>query len=358
MPNQKKGKSTPKSTPSKATPKESPKTRGVGKATTPNKKGSPKAAQKQTTPQRESRSSTPSKVVAESPKAPTQKKTATPKTSPKGVSKQAKVSPKGKASPKSTKSTPKKVASPKNRKYVESDESESEDENTEFKVGDLIDAQWEDGLFYSAKIFKVNKLKSGTTYNVEFIQDKVSATNLKRSQIQSYTDDSEVSEEEVSHKHKTSNDDLEYVEGDIPLRYGDESVESDSTEQPRAKKAGRKPANKRKREAPVAPSPDKRKKLAASLVDLDEKQLINVLKKACSSNVEILEAVEAQIADIQPKKPAPKPKVATKKAAEKKAPKATTKATTKAATTKTVPKKGGKAAAPQKSVGRRSSARK
>lgn len=310
MPNQKKGKSTPKSTPSKVTPKASPKTRG--KAVTPKKAESPRASQKPTTPQRESRSSTPSKVV-ESPKEPVQKKTATPtKVSPKPVGKPAtKASPKGKASPKNNKSTPKKVASPKSRK-VESEES-SEDENTEFKVGDLIDAQWDDDLFYSAKVIKVNKLKSGNTYNVEFTQDKVIEKGLKRSQIQSYTDDSDG---EVSHKHKASNDDQEYVEGeDLPLRYDDESVESDSTEQPRTKKAGRKPASKRKREAaPVqAPSADKKRKLSESLAGLDEKQLVSLLKKACNSNVQILEAVQAQI-------PEPKTRAAPKKSAEKKAP--------------------------------------
>jgi hypothetical protein len=334
MPNQKKGKATPKSTPSKATPKASPKTRG--KAVTPKKAESPKASQKPTTPQRGSRSSTPSKVV-ESPKS-VQKKTATPtKVSPKPVGKPAKASPKGKASPKSNKTTPKKVASPKSRK-VESEES-SEDENTEFKVGDLIDAQWDDNLFYSAKVIKVNKLKSGNTYNVEFTQDKVIEKGLKRNQIQSYTNDSE---EEVSHKHKASNDDQEYVEGeDLPLRYDDESVESDSTEQPRTKKAGRKPATKRKREAPVqVPSADKKRKLSESLAGLDEKQLVSLLKKACNSNVEILEAVQAQIPEPKPARAAPK-KSAEKKAPTKNAPKNTaTKNGKNVATKKAAAKKG------------------
>jgi len=319
MPNQKKGKATPKSTPAKVSPKASPKTRG--RAVTPKKVETPKASQKPTTPQRESRSSTPSKVVAESPK-PVQKKTATPT---KGSPKTAKTSPKGKASPKSNKTTPKKVASPKSRK-VESEES-SEDENTEFKVGDLIDAQWDDNLFYSAKVIKVNKLKSGNTYNVEFTQDGVNLKGLKRNQIQSYTDDSEG---EVSHKHKASNDDQEYVEGeDLPLRYDDESVESDSTEQPRTKKAGRKPAsNKRKRETPVQlPNADKKRKLSESLAGLDEKQLVSLLKKACNSNVEILDAVQAQI-------PEPKAARAPKKTAEKKA------APQKAAKNTTATKKG------------------
>jgi len=336
MPNQKKGKATPKPTPSKVSPKASPKTRG--KAVTPKKAESPKASQKPTTPQRESRSSTPSKVV-ESPKMPVQKKTATPtKVSPKPVGKPAtKASPKGKASPKNNKSTPKKVASPKSRK-VESEES-SEDENTEFKVGDLIDAQWDDDLFYSAKVIKVNKLKSGNTYNVEFTQDKVIEKGLKRSQIQSYTDDSDG---EVSHKHKASNDDQEYVEGeDLPLRYDDESVESDSTEQPRTKKAGRKPATKRKREAaPVqAPTADKKRKLSDSLAGLDEKQLVSLIKKACNSNVEILEAVQAQIPE--PKTRAPK-KSAEKKAPQKAAPKnnATKKGKNVAPAKKAAAKKG------------------
>jgi len=340
MPNQKKGKATPKSTPSKGTPKPSPKTRG--KAVTPKKAESP-ASQKPTTPQRGSRSSTPSKAV-ESPK-PVQKKAATPtKVSPKPGGKPAKTSPKGKAaSPKSNKTTPKKVASPKSRK-VESEES-SEDENTEFKVGDLIDAQWDDNLFYSAKVIKVNKLKSGNTYNVEFTQDKVVEKNLKRNQIQSYTDDSEG---EVSHKHKASNDDQEYVEGeDVPLRYDDESVESDSTEQPRTKKAGRKPATKRKREAtPVqVPSADKKRKLSDSLAALDEKQLVQLLKKACASNVEILEAVQAHIPEPKPASRAV-PKKSTEKKAQKTAPQKTapkstaTKKGKNVATKKVAAKKG------------------
>jgi len=345
MPNQKKGKATPKSTPSKATPKPSPKGRGV-KAVTPKKAESPKASQKPTTPQRESRSSTPSKVV-ESPKLPAQKKTATPpKVAPKGT----KASPKGKGSPKSTKTTPKKVASPKSRPVESISESESEDENTEFKVGDLIDAQWDDGLFYSAKVIKVNKLKSGNTYNIEFTQDKVQIKNLKRSQIQSYTDDSDG---EVSHKHKASNDDQEYVEGEeIPLRYDDESVESDSTEQPRARKAGRKPSsNKRKREAaPVqAPNAEKKRRLAEALNGLDEKQLVSLVKKACSSNVEILEAIEAHIPE--PKTKVTKPKAAPKKpAAEKKAPQKN------APKTATATQKG-KVAAPTKKAGARKGTR-
>jgi len=342
MPNQKKGKAaTPKSTPSKGTPKPSPKTRG--KAVTPKKSESP-ASQKPTTPQRGSRSSTPSKAV-ESPK-PAQKKAATPtKVSPKPVGKQAKTSPKGKAaSPKSNKTTPKKVASPKSRKIVELSEESSEDENTEFKVGDLIDAQWDDNLFYSAKVIKVNKLKSGNTYNVEFTQDKVVERNLKRNQIQSYTDDSEV---EVSHKHKASNDDQEYVEGeDVPLRYDDESVESDSTEQPRTKKAGRKPATKRKREAtPVqAPTADKKRKLAESLAGLDEKQLVTLLKRACASNVEILEAVEAHI---------PEPKTAAKAAPKKSAEKKAQKTAPQKVAPKTTATKKGKNVATKKAAAKK-----
>jgi len=313
MPNQKKTKATPKSTPSKATPKASPKTRG--KAVTPKKAESPKAS-----PQRESRSSNPSKV--EAPKVPTPKKTTPSKASPKAGGKPAtKASPKGKASPKSNKNTPKKVASPKSRQ-VESESSQSEDETTDFKVGSVIDAQWEDGLFYSAKVIKVNKTKAGNTYNVEFTQDLVQRKNLKPNQIQSYTDD-DSDEGDVSPKHKASNDDQEYVEGqDIPLRYGDESVESDSTEAPRTKKSGRKPASKRKREAPVqAPSAEKKRRLADSLAGLSDKQLLSIVKKACNSNVQLLEAVQDQIPEPSPpKKAAAKPKVAPK-AVEKKAPK-------------------------------------
>jgi len=162
---------------------------------------------------------------------------------------------------------------------------------------------------------------------------------LKRNQIQSYTDDSEG---EVSHKHKASNDDQEYVEGeDVPLRYDDESVESDSTEQPRTKKAGRKPATKRKREATVqAPTADKKRKLAESLAGLDEKQLVQLLKKACASNVEILEAVQAQIPEPKAARAAPK-KSAEKKASTKTAPKNTaTKKGKNVATKKAAAKKG------------------
>jgi len=271
-----------------------------------------------------------------------QKKTTPSKTSPK--SKPAtKASPKGKASPKSNKNTPKKVASPKS-KVVESVSSESEDETTDFKVGAVIDAQWEDGLFYSAKIIKVNKTKAGNTYNVEFTQDLVQRKNLKRNQIQSYTDDD--SEGDVSPKHKASNDDQEYVEGqDIPLRYGDESVESDSTESPRTKKAGRKPASKRKREAPVqAPSAEKKRKLSDSLAGLTEKQLLTIVKKACNSNVQILDTVQDLIPEPSPpKKAAAKPKA---KAAEQKA-KITPKTTTPVKKGKTAAS-GKKGAAPQK----------
>jgi hypothetical protein len=336
MPNQKKSKATPKSTPSKATPKASPKSTR-GKTVTPKKGESPKPSS-----QRESRSSTPSNAT--SPKV-TPKKTTPTKTSPKTGGKPAatKASPKGKASPKSNKNTPKKVASPKSRQ-VESESSESEDEATDFKAGAVIDAQWEDGLFYSAKIIKVNKTKAGNTYNVEFTQDLVQRKNLKRNQIQSYTDDD--SEGDVSPKHKASIDDQEYVEGqDIPLRYGDESVESDSTESPRTKKAGRKPASKRKREAPVqTPSVEKKRKLTESLAGLTEKQLVSIVKKACASNVLILDTVQELIPEpTPPKKAAPKPKV---KAVEK-APKATPKNAAPVKKGKTVAS-GKKGAAPQK----------
>jgi len=343
MPNQKKGKATPKSTPSKAT--QSPKTRG--KAVTPKKGESPKA--KPITPTRESRSSasTPSKAVS-----PTQKKAATPtstKGSPKQVGKPAtKASPKGKvASPKSNKTPPKKVSK---RPVVVESESESEDENTEFKAGDLIDAQWEDGLFYSARIVRVNKNKSGNTYNIEFTQDGVPLKNLKRSQIQSYTDDSE-GEGEVIHKHKASNDDQEYVEGEeIPLRYDDESVESDSTEQPRAgRKAGRRPSsNKRKREAaPVqAPNAEKKRRLTESLAALNEKQLVSIVKKACYANEEILEALEAYF---------PEPKVVAKPRAAPKKPAVEKKAPPKSAPKASPPAKKGKAA--PKKVGVRKNTR-
>lgn len=336
MPAQKKGKATPKTTPSKASPKSSPKGRGVTKPASP-KIESPVV-------RRESRSSTPSKVV-ESPKAQNKKvvtptKPVTPKSGGKPAA--AKPSPKGKpATPKSNKSTPRK-ATPKARQ--ESESSESEDENTEFKVGDLIDAAWDDGLFYSAKVIKVNKNKTGTTYNVEFTQDKVQAKGLKRNQIQSYSEDADDSSEaEVTHKHKTI-DDEEYEEGqDAPLRDGDESVESDSTEAPRKKKAGRKPANKRKREVQT-PTAEKKQKLAESLGGLSEKQLISLVKKVCNSNVKIMDAVQSHIPE--PKVVAAKPKSAPKK------PAVVEKKTAPQKNAKIAPKKGGKqvAVAPKKAA--------
>lgn len=334
MPNQKKGKATPKSTPSKAPTPKSPKTRGgVNKPTTPKKVETPKASP---VARRESRSaaSTPSKV--ESPKQPLKKVTPT-KASPKTVGRPAstKVSPKRKpATPKST-----TKGSPKARQQQESD-SESEDDNTEFKVGDLIDAEWDDGLFYSAKVIKVNKTKSGNTYNVVFTQDNIEQKNLRRNQIQSYSEDS-AEAESSPRKHKATNDDLEYVEEgqDVPLRYEDVSVESDSTESPRRKKAGRKPATKRKRvaEPPVhAPNAEKKRRFADSLQTLSDKQLLTLVKKVCNSNERILDAVQSQIPEP---KPAPKQRAAPKKVA------ATQKTTPQKTTAKAAaPKKGGKAA--------------
>lgn len=162
-------------------------------------------------------------------------------------------------------------------------------------------------------MIKVNKNKTGTTYNVEFTQDKVEMKGLKRSQIQSYSEDGDDSSEvEVTHKHRTI-DDEEYEEGqDAPLRDGDESVESDSTEAPRKKKAGRKPANKRKREVQT-PTSEKKQKLAESLGGLSEKQLISLVKKVCNSNVKIMDAVQSHIPE--PKVVAAKPKSVPKKPA-------------------------------------------
>lgn len=154
---------------------------------------------------------------------------------------------------------------------------------------------------------------------MEFTQDKIHAKNLKRNQIQSYSEDS--TEAEVTRKHRSTNDDFEYVEEGqgVPLRNEDVSVESDSTEAPRKKRAGRKPATKRKRvaEPPVeAPTAEKKRRLAESLSGLSEKQLVSLVKKVCNSNVRILDAVQEQIPEPKPVA-SPKPRAAPKKNASK-----------------------------------------
>jgi len=236
-------------------------------------------------------------------------------------------------------------------------ESSTEDDNTEFKVGEMIEAQWkDDSLFYSAKITRVKQSKKGeTTYDVEFIQDGIIANGLKRDQVQGYRSD----DDEEPARHRIAEDE-EYVDSGMPLLPEDQSVESASDEREPRKRAGRKPANKRKREVVHAPSNEKKKKLNHAVDGLTEDQLVQVIKQACAQNSKILDAVHSEIVAIEeeaeaaeasakrgkgkkarePEPPKPKKKEPVKKAGVGKAKAAPKKA---APPKKTAPaKKGGK----------------
>jgi len=160
----------------------------------------------------------------------------------------------------------------------------------------MIEAQWkDDGLFYSAKITRVKQTKKGeSTYDVEFIQDGLIANGLKRDQVQGYR--SEDDDEPVRHKVA---EDEEYVDSGMPVLPEDQSVESASDEREPRKRAGRKPANKRKREVVHAPSNEKKKKLNHAVDGLTEDQLVQVIKQACAQNTKILDAVQGQIAAVE-----------------------------------------------------------
>jgi len=297
------------------------------------------------TPKRASRSST-SKGAPETPKSAAKN---SPKSTP---SNNKKSSPKGsavKASPKTAKPV-----------LVES-ESEDEDDNTEFKVGDLIDAEWDDGLFYSAKVVKVNTLKSGNTYDVEFIQDKVRANKLKRTQIQSYSEEESQDKQRTKYARKHVPEDTEYVDGGEERLQGDDEIVLESDER-KGRKKSRKPRKKRESHShSQPPSKEKRQKLALALEGLGEKQLLTLLKKSCGANAKVLAIVQANIPEKKAAKPKAaakpaKPKVPTKAGRPARAPspkeKSKSKAQTKTVAKALSPKTKGKAGTPTRSSSR------
>jgi hypothetical protein len=257
-------KASPKANNSKASPKSTRSSPKVAKkpATEVATRGTPKGAK-----------------IAEkilSPKG-TPKSPKNAKGSPKGTPKGKAASPKG--TPKSAKSSPK---APKIVEPVESS-SEDEEEPAEFKLGDLVDAEWaDDGLFYSARVVKVNKLKSGTTYDVEFTQDGIHVKKLRRNQLQSYSED----DEEPVKKSKVSIDDQDYVDGALPIAEEDASVEPDSA----ADKQARRKKGKRGRASGLTVA-EKKRRLNEGLGELSEKQIVTLVKNSCASNSKFLDVV-------------------------------------------------------------------
>jgi hypothetical protein len=179
-----------------------------------------------------------------------------------------------------------------------------DDEPVEFKTGDLIDAEWEDGLFYSARVIKVNKLKSGTTYDVEFTQDGIQFKKLTREQIQSYSADED--DEPARHRAKVSIDDQDYVDGFVPIPEEDASVESDSTDEPRKRGRSRKQGGgvqKRKRATSESVA-EKKRKVHTGLDNMTQKQLVTLVNQVCAQNPKILDTVLERIPEkkLQPAK--------------------------------------------------------
>lgn len=164
-----------------------------------------------------------------------------------------------------------------------------------------MDAEWEDGLYYSARVVRVNKLKSGNTYDVEFTQDGIEVKKLKRNQIQSYSDDDE--EEPVKKGNKISLDDQEYVDGEIPIAEEDASVDPDSAaDKPRGKRAAGKNKTKRGRAStPAITVAEKKRRLNQGLEELDEDQLVTLVKKASAGNTKFLDALLENIPSNQKK---------------------------------------------------------
>jgi hypothetical protein len=289
----------------KSTPKSTPKTKGSAKSTpkpTPTKqspRGKVKPIEEEEVEEivvespRRGRGASPAETPAKKGRG-----AATTKASPKASPKATRGAGSTKASPKSTPKAKTPKASPKTRKVVEEEpeeESSSEEEPKEFKAGEMVDAWWEDGLFYAAKIVKVTKSKQGLTYDVEFIQDGVQRKKYTRSQIQSYSADDD-DEDEPRKKRKPTVDDQEYEDHNIPLTHEDESVESDSTESPRrgrrsnaAAENGRK---KRKRPEPKLSATEKKRKLNQDLKQLSQKQLLSVVNRVATQNPKVLDLIQ------------------------------------------------------------------
>jgi len=313
-------KATPKTTPRKVATKVSPGPKTAVTKTSPRTpKESPKVKEaKETLAKIASQSKSP-KGATKGKVTPTTKK-ATPKTSkiptldleahtnndtprasPRGKVGSAKVTPKSKvakvpspkskaATPKSGKTSPKAKPSPKPKVFeVES----SDDEPLEFKAGELVDAQWDDGLFYSAKVVKVHKLKSGNAYDVEFTQDGIQVKKLKRDQIQSYSEESEGPS--ARSKAKVSIDDQEYVDGFVLIPEEDASVESDSADAPRRRGRAPKTAAPKRKRAPSESVSEKKRKVQTALGDLTQKQIVTVVTQACGSNPKLLDSVLQKI---------------------------------------------------------------
>jgi hypothetical protein len=140
---------------------------------------------------------------------------------------------------------------------------------------------------------KVNKLKTGNTYDVEFTQDGIEIKKLRRNQIQSYSDDEE--SEPVRKSHKVSLDDQEYIDGALPITEEDASVEPDSAaEKPRKRAAAGTKKTKRTRGSSVSAA-EKKRKLNEGLGNLTEKQIVSLVKNSCAQNPKFMDVVLANI---------------------------------------------------------------
>jgi hypothetical protein len=60
-----------------------------------------------------------------------------------------------------------------------------------WNIGDNVEALWDDGRMYAARIEKINVIKGGHTYDIRFSEDKIVLKGRKASQIQSPDDDEE-----------------------------------------------------------------------------------------------------------------------------------------------------------------------
>lgn len=242
--------------------------------------------------------SSPSKLAPDhspsvkSLKAKATKETKSAKSTPKTSPKTSKTSPKTtNSSPKSPKASP-KVSLSKQFKLAEKQEVSSSPKRGrgqakpglparkkgkaehKWNIGDIVEALWDDGRMYAARIEKVNQVKNGAyTYDVRFTEDKVLVKGKKSSQIQSPEDDddeeeSSSSEEEEKTTSRSSSptkrkrvEDEEYVEGESESKRDDYFLEpTGSAEEEEEDSDFEKKGKKRKRPASPKKQPTVSKK--------------------------------------------------------------------------------------------------
>jgi len=186
--------------------------------------------------------------------------------------------PKGKQSPRGKKEeveevTPTKTgrgrsgsrpATPTPSKGVQKKGTARGGEEIGWKVGDVVEALWDDdGFYYDARVEKVVKSKGGITYDIKFVQDKVTVKGRKPSQLQPLRsgEESESEEEVKTSRKKKKEEDAEYTAtGGDAEDYDDVRSNRSENEDSDDETERRKKPVKRKRRAAAKPNVSKKRK--------------------------------------------------------------------------------------------------